>query len=346
MSTSVKGKEPAEGSLSSGSTAIDPRQERPAPLSQYKSQKRRDWNTFRQYLKNQNPPVSLSLCNCTHVLEFLRYLDQFGKTKVHLYSCVFFGKPDPPAPCTCPLRQAWGSLDALIGRLRAAYEEHGAGSPERNPFGGEAIRVFLREVKEAQAKARGIAYRKKKKKKKKRKSTGNEEAGGDIYKGDPSPFDTEQKEIAVERTWNYGARITKYSTTECYSLEIEETFLAWCADTVKVLLKQPSHEERRLRRERSITMVIQEALTELCRGQNWYAMYGDRATDASYTSGRGQNGREAQREITAAIEGGPNPTNGLQWRNSRGQGRGVQFSGIIMLSGNGKSWGSGQQPQS
>ncbi|PIN08788.1 hypothetical protein CDL12_18643 [Handroanthus impetiginosus] len=137
----------------------------PAPLSRYESQKRRDWNTFGQYLKNQRPPVSLSQCNCNHVLEFLRYLDQFGKTKVHLHGCVFFGQPDPPAPCTCPLKQAWGSLDALIGRLRAAYEEHG-GSPETNPFGNGAIRVYLREVKECQAKARGIPYKKKKKKRK------------------------------------------------------------------------------------------------------------------------------------------------------------------------------------
>ncbi|KAL0328901.1 UNVERIFIED_CONTAM: protein LIGHT-DEPENDENT SHORT HYPOCOTYLS 10 [Sesamum calycinum] len=109
------------------------------PLSRYESQKRRDWNTFGQYLRNQRPQVSLSQCNCNHVLEFLRYLDQFGKTK------------------------AWGSLDALIGRLRAAYEEHG-GSPETNPFGNGAIRVYLREVKDSQAKARGIPYKKKKKK--------------------------------------------------------------------------------------------------------------------------------------------------------------------------------------
>lgn len=135
----------------------------PPPLSRYESQKRRDWNTFGQYLRNQTPPVSLSQCNCNHVLDFLRYLDQFGKTKVHLHGCVFFGQPDPPAPCTCPLRQAWGSLDALIGRLRAAYEEHG-GSPETNPFGNGAIRVYLREVKECQSKARGIPYKKKKKK--------------------------------------------------------------------------------------------------------------------------------------------------------------------------------------
>lgn len=138
-------------------------QQQPAPLSRYESQKRRDWNTFGQYLRNQTPPVSVAQCNFNQVLDFLRYLDQFGKTKVHLHSCVFFGQPDPPAPCTCPLKQAWGSLDALIGRLRAAYEEHG-GSPETNPFGNGAIRLYLREIKECQAKARGIPYKKKKKK--------------------------------------------------------------------------------------------------------------------------------------------------------------------------------------
>ncbi|KAG2397085.1 Protein LIGHT-DEPENDENT SHORT HYPOCOTYLS 10-like Protein [Vigna angularis] len=41
--------------------------------------------------------------------------------------------------------QAWGSLDALIGRLRAAYEENG-GSPETNPFASGSIRVYLRET--------------------------------------------------------------------------------------------------------------------------------------------------------------------------------------------------------
>ena len=155
----------AQGASSSSHPSSDQQQQpaAAAPLSRYESQKRRDWNTFGQYLKNQTPPVSLSQCNFNHVLDFLRYLDQFGKTKVHLPGCVFFGQPDPPAPCTCPLRQAWGSLDALIGRLRAAYEEHG-GSSETNPFGSGAIRVFLREVKDCQAKARGIPYKKKKKK--------------------------------------------------------------------------------------------------------------------------------------------------------------------------------------
>ncbi|XP_041025817.1 protein LIGHT-DEPENDENT SHORT HYPOCOTYLS 4-like [Juglans microcarpa x Juglans regia] len=136
----------------------------PPVLSRYESQKRRDWNTFGQYLKNHRPPLALSRCSGAHVLEFLRYLDQFGKTKVHNDTCPFFGHPHPPAPCPCPLRQAWGSLDALIGRLRAAFEENG-GQPDTNPFGARAVRLYLKEVRDSQAKARGIAYEKKKRRK-------------------------------------------------------------------------------------------------------------------------------------------------------------------------------------
>ncbi|KAI4304610.1 hypothetical protein MLD38_040095 [Melastoma candidum] len=134
-----------------------------APLSRYESQKRRDWNTFLQYLKNHKPPLSLTRCSGAHVIEFLKYLDQFGKTKVHVTGCAYFGQPNPPEPCGCPLKQAWGSLDALIGRLRAAYEENG-GRSESNPFGDKAVRIYLREVREGQGKARGIAYGKKKRK--------------------------------------------------------------------------------------------------------------------------------------------------------------------------------------
>jgi hypothetical protein len=135
-----------------------------ASPSRYESQKRRDWNTFGQYLRNHRPPLSLARCSGAHVLEFLRYLDQFGKTKVHTPACPFFGHPAPPAPCPCPLRQAWGSLDALVGRLRAAYEENG-GRPENNPFGARAVRLYLREVREHQSRARGVSYEKKKRKK-------------------------------------------------------------------------------------------------------------------------------------------------------------------------------------
>uniref|UniRef100_A0A6V7QS41 ALOG domain-containing protein n=1 Tax=Ananas comosus var. bracteatus TaxID=296719 RepID=A0A6V7QS41_ANACO len=133
-------------SSSSGGAGGEPGQPPPqqAPAAQqpsrYESQKRRDWNTFLQYLRNHRPPLTLARCSGAHVIEFLKYLDQFGKTK-----------------------QAWGSLDALIGRLRAAYEENG-GRPESNPFAARAVRIYLREVRESQAKARGIPYEKKKRK--------------------------------------------------------------------------------------------------------------------------------------------------------------------------------------
>lgn len=151
---SSAGGEPAEF----GSTAAAA-----AAPSRYESQKRRDWNTFLQYLKNHKPPLTLARCSGAHVIEFLKYLDQFGKTKVHVTGCPCFGQPNPPAPCACPLKQAWGSLDALIGRLRAAYEENG-GHADSNPFGARAVRIYLREVREGQAKARGIPYEKKKRK--------------------------------------------------------------------------------------------------------------------------------------------------------------------------------------
>lgn len=89
-----------------------------------------------------------------------------------------------PGPCPCPLKQAWGSLDALIGRLRAAFEENG-GTPEMNPFGARAVRLYLREVRDAQAKARGIAYEKKKR----RKPDHQQQQNGSMMMEDPSVHD-------------------------------------------------------------------------------------------------------------------------------------------------------------
>ncbi|AQK53715.1 putative protein of unknown function (DUF640) domain family protein isoform X1 [Zea mays] len=158
----------------------------PQTPSRYEAQKRRDWNTFGQYLRNHRPPLSLAQCSGAHVLEFLRYLDQFGKTKVHTPACPFFGHPNPPAPCPCPLRQAWGSLDALVGRLRAAFEENG-GRPESNPFAARAVRLYLREVREHQARARGVSYEKKKRKKAQRPADHASGSGGGQGPHHPPP---------------------------------------------------------------------------------------------------------------------------------------------------------------
>nr|VDD47380.1 unnamed protein product [Brassica oleracea] len=172
----------------------------PPPSSRYENQKRRDWNTFCQYLRNHRPPLSPPSCSGAHVLEFLRYLDQFGKTKVHHQNCAFFGLPNPPAPCPCPLRQAWGSLDALIGRLRAAYEENG-GAPDTSPFGLRSVRIFLREVRDFQAKSRGVSYEKKRKRVNNKKITQSPSQPP----LPPQPLEQQQQGQSMMANYHHGA---------------------------------------------------------------------------------------------------------------------------------------------
>ncbi|KZV42137.1 hypothetical protein F511_29816 [Dorcoceras hygrometricum] len=103
---------------SASASAADRHDQPPQPpqLSRYESQKRRDWNTFGQYLRNLRPPLALSQCNYSHVLDFLRYLDQFGKTKVHTQGCMFFGQPDPAGPVLVPSsRPGAASMLSLAG---------------------------------------------------------------------------------------------------------------------------------------------------------------------------------------------------------------------------------------
>ncbi|XP_057420011.1 protein LIGHT-DEPENDENT SHORT HYPOCOTYLS 2-like [Lotus japonicus] len=133
-------------------------------ISRYESRKRRDWNTFCVYLRNQyHPSLTPYSCSDEHVLEFFRYMDQFGETKVHFETCAYFGDSyDPPGQCHhCPLKQAWDSLEGIVGRLHAAFEESG-GSPEMNPFGTRMVRVHLMEVRDVQDRSKGIGYEKKK----------------------------------------------------------------------------------------------------------------------------------------------------------------------------------------
>ncbi|CAN6170855.1 unnamed protein product [Urochloa humidicola] len=194
----------------------------PAPArrpSRYESQKRRDWQTFTRYLGAHRPPLQLRRCSGAHVLEFLRYLDRFGKTRVHAPPCPSYGgaggrmappssAPPEQAACQCPLRQAWGSLDALVGRLRAAFDERHGGDARgtgtaagteanaqpaaaknagdgggANPFAARAVRLYLRDVRDAQARARGISYTRKKKKRNKQQGQGTTCAAASKHDG-------------------------------------------------------------------------------------------------------------------------------------------------------------------
>ncbi|KAF9588219.1 hypothetical protein IFM89_008427 [Coptis chinensis] len=49
-----------------------------------------------------------------------------------------------------------GSVDSMIGRLSAAYEENGGRSLQTNLFASRSVSMYLRKVKDGQAKARGF----------------------------------------------------------------------------------------------------------------------------------------------------------------------------------------------
>ena len=135
----------------------------PPRYNRYEINKRQDWNKFVHYLKNYHhghgqPPMSVRRCSGSHVLGFLKYLDQFGGTKVHKMSCEYYGQAYSSVACSCPLKEAWTSLQSVVGRLRVAFEEYG-GSPVTNPFGSSVVWLYLEEVKVSQAKARGLSYK-------------------------------------------------------------------------------------------------------------------------------------------------------------------------------------------
>ncbi|CAI0432283.1 unnamed protein product [Linum tenue] len=93
-------------------------------------------------------------------------MDKFGKTRVHIASCANYGSLEQNSAfssCDCPLKQAWGSQDLLIGGLRAVCAECGVVA-ESNPFGSKEVRVFLKGLKEEQDKARGTSFMEKRKK--------------------------------------------------------------------------------------------------------------------------------------------------------------------------------------
>ena len=56
--------------------------------------------------------------------QFLVWKDRKGKTTVHKSACQFFGRKGSFS-CLCPTRLAYGTVDSLIGKLRALFNESG-----------------------------------------------------------------------------------------------------------------------------------------------------------------------------------------------------------------------------
>uniref|UniRef100_A0A7N0UAN9 ALOG domain-containing protein n=1 Tax=Kalanchoe fedtschenkoi TaxID=63787 RepID=A0A7N0UAN9_KALFE len=124
--------------------------------TRYEERKQQAWKSFERYLRTEKPSLMLEHCTCADVIQFLQYLDQFGKTKVHLSDCIYFGVPTAFVLCGCPFKQSWSNLDTLVERLRAAYREHLGRYVDSNPFGLMEVRDYLKDVKKEQENARGV----------------------------------------------------------------------------------------------------------------------------------------------------------------------------------------------
>ena len=71
-----------------------------------------------QFLGALSPPRTVDSCTANGIFNFLISKDKSGRTVVHSPLCS-------KASCTCPKRLAAGSVDSLMGRLRAIFTSLG-----------------------------------------------------------------------------------------------------------------------------------------------------------------------------------------------------------------------------
>ena len=74
-------------------------------------------------------PKTLASALPEDVIAFLEWKDPGGKTRVHLPECLQLTSQNASTSfCGCPKRLAFGTVDALIGNLRAFFAKHGRGT--------------------------------------------------------------------------------------------------------------------------------------------------------------------------------------------------------------------------
>lgn len=120
--------------------------------TEYAKQKSKLQIELEQFLKSLEPSKSLSCAHPSDITRFLVFKDTKGKTQVHLISCVNKGNKGQ-FNCGCPMRAAAGSVDSLIGKIRAIYRDRGHGTEWNgllgtgNPAAAPCIKRYLSAVK-------------------------------------------------------------------------------------------------------------------------------------------------------------------------------------------------------
>ena len=94
------------------------------------------------FLASLSPPKSMSSASAEDIVKFLISKDKAGRTLVHAKTC-------DRKVCKCPRHLAAGSVDSLIGKLRAIYNKLGRFG-HVNPVSHSLIKEYLKFTREEQ----------------------------------------------------------------------------------------------------------------------------------------------------------------------------------------------------
>ena len=95
------------------------------------------------FLASLSPPRDVSSCTSEEIVKFLISKDKSGKTVLHSRSCS-------EVHCNCPTRLAAGSVDSLLGKLRAIFNNLGR-LHDSNPVAYTRVKEYFKFIREEQA---------------------------------------------------------------------------------------------------------------------------------------------------------------------------------------------------
>lgn len=109
----------------------------------YQKQKSALEQQLSAFLSAYTPPKDVTSCTADDIIRFLISKDRHGRTAIHREAC-------PREGCDCPKRLAAGSVDSLLGKLRAIFNNLGR-LHDSNPVSHPKVKAYLKFVREEQA---------------------------------------------------------------------------------------------------------------------------------------------------------------------------------------------------
>lgn len=120
--------------------------------TKYSKQKDSLRDSLVNFLNHLEPKRTLDDALPSNIRRFLVVKDASGKTQIHIKPCGNKGKKGK-FKCGCPCRLSAGSVDSLIGQIRAIFRDHGRGSDWNevlglgNPAAAPMIKRYLSAVR-------------------------------------------------------------------------------------------------------------------------------------------------------------------------------------------------------